>query len=117
MILRKIFTALITTIVTSLFFGVQFPLFESDGVLSNVFIYMIYIGGGTLLGGLGSMGIEKMTRNFGDARVMFSFIFHMGLTIPVIVNPFFFVYAVPVAALFFVTDEILRRRRSESVLA
>ncbi|MCD5324493.1 MULTISPECIES: hypothetical protein [Pontibacillus] len=115
MISRKLYAVLITIPITSLFFGYQFPLLGEEGGLTNATFYMRYVFVGMLYGVLVSIAIEKLTQKFGDARVFFSFIFHMGATIPLVIYPFLLVFGVPVAVVFFFVDELLRRKTKTSV--
>lgn len=105
---RKLYAGVLTTLITSTYFGVSLPLFEVDGPISNVFISLHYISVGVMYGILISILIENLTKKLGYARLFYSLIFHLGATLPLIIYPLLLIWAIPIAALFFSLDEFIR---------
>ncbi|QTM98272.1 hypothetical protein ERJ70_02430 [Sediminibacillus dalangtanensis] len=114
MLKRKTYAGILTILMTALYFGFQMPVFEEEGPLQNSIVFIPYITAGVLYGGFISIWIERITGEFGEARIYYAFIFHLGAAIPCVFYPFLLLYAVPVAAVFFVCDEFFRFRMNTS---
>ncbi|MFD1019485.1 hypothetical protein [Thalassobacillus hwangdonensis] len=106
--MRKVYAGILTVVLTALFLGFYFPVFEQEGPISNVLIVSPYLSVGVIYGGFVSVGIEKVTGRYGDARIAYAFILHMVAVLPIVVFPLVFFYAIQTAMTFFFIDEGLR---------